>query len=365
MHQASVLPVLLVESRASPFLTRALAIGDAPRFDVLNRTPGRVSAADLSGRRLVILADGAFPTGIGASRLLDFVRSGGGLIVALSEQANPRLWPTAAGDLVPGAIRAISDRSGGSGAVLGSLDQNHPALALLTGTHAGDLAAARFYRYRGIDTTAGVLARFDDGAAALSEHSVGRGRVLTFGSGFDGLWNDLPRQPAFLPLVQQLARYASGWRELPRAFEIGSSVRPSDLLADDQPQTTRWIASSPSGVRIAVGGADAPAALEFTEAGVHELRPGGSPGARPLLAAANVAPAELDFASFDVLRLTSALVSVADSNTVAGGVAEVESLSDREARQSTWWYLLLAAALLLAAESLVARRGFTRAPGVE
>ena len=358
LQQAPVLQVLLIEARSSPFLTRAFAIGDDPRFDVTTRTPGRATAADLAGRRLVVLADGAFPSGIGADRLIRFVNGGSGLIVALGDHIDRRTWPAAANVLIPGQIRAPTDRADGNGAVLGALDQQHPALALLTGSRAGDLATARFYKYRAIDTTSGVLARFDDGTAALTEHAVGRGRVLTFGSSLDGVWNDLPRQPAFLPLMQQLARYAASWRDAPRALEIGASVRPTDLLDIAGPTVARWVATAPSGVRTTIGGDGAPVALELTEAGVHELRPGGSPGARPLLVAANLAPSELDFSSFDVVRLTNALTSAA-STPGTTNVAEVETLADREARQSTWWYLLLAAVVLLVAESVVARRAVT------
>jgi hypothetical protein len=361
------LPVLLLDGRSSPFLTSALAIGDAPAFDVVTRTPSRATAGELAGRRLLILADGAFPSGIGAARLMQFVEQGGGLIVALGDQLNARSWPAAARALIPGAIRPATDRIGANGAVLGALDAQHPALALLSGPRAGDLSAARFYKYRAVDTTAGVLARFDDGTAALTEHAVGRGRVLTFGSTFDGLWNDLPRQPAFLPLVQQLARYSASWRDAPRALEIGASVRPSDLTRVAGPDVTRWSVTAPSGARKTVGGDGAPTALELAEAGIHELRPGGSPGARPVLVAANIAPAELDFATFDVLRLTNALTSAPGTPGAVGSASdtETETVVDREARQSTWWYLLLAATLLLVAESIVARRSVTGTPVLE
>ncbi len=358
LNQSPVLPVLIIESRAGPYLARALAIGDAPRFDVASRTPARASTADLAGRRIVVLADGAFPTGIGAARLMRFVTDGGGLLVALSEQLNPRLWPASARALIPGEIRTPTDRGGVSGAVLGEMDAQHPALALLSGSRAGDLAAARFFKYRGIDTTSGVLARFDDGTAALTEHLVGKGRVLTFGSSLDGIWNDLPRQPAFLPLMQQLTRYAAGWRDTPRWFDVGASLRPSDLSIDATANAERWIAVAPSGRRTTISSSRSTTTLELNEAGVHALRPGGSPGARPILVAANIAPPELDFASFDVLRLTNALSSSVNA-TAPERLVDEETPTDREARQSTWWYLLLAAVLLLIAEGVVARRSRT------
>ena len=365
LQQAPLLRVLVIEGQGGPFLSRALAIGDAPRFDVVTRSPSRANAADLTDRALVVLADGAFPTTIGAAPLLRFVEQGGGLIVALGAPSTQRNWAAGADPLIPGTIQNFTDRIDSRGAVLGALDQRHPALALLSGSRAGDLTAARFDRYRAIDTTAGVLARFDDGAVALTEHAVGRGRVLTFASTLDGSWNDLPRQPAFLPLVQQLARYAASWRDAPRSLEIGASVRPSDLAGRDAARVTRWSAVAPSGARSSVGGENAPAALELTEAGVHQLRPGGSPGARPLLVAANIAPSELDFATFDVLRLTSALTAAAGAESPGAPATAEESAVDREARQSTWWYLLLAAVLLLIAESVVARRTVTSAPALE
>ena len=365
LSRTPVLPVLVIEGRPSPFLARALAIGDAPAFDVVTRTPEGARAGDLAGRRLVILADGAFPSGIGATRLAKFVDDGGGLITALGERASPRSWPAAAHALLPGELGPAADRIGARGAVLGSVDRRHPALALFAGPKAGDLASARFYKYRPIDTTGGVLARFDDGAAALTEHAVGRGRVLTFASTFDGLWNDLPRQPVFLPFVQQLARHAASWRDAPRAQEIGANVLPSDLADIARVAGDRWSATAPSGARSSIGGAGAPAALALTEAGIHEVRPGGSPGARPLLVAANLAPSELDFASFDAVRLTNALAPATTAAAPGASGTETESLADREARQSTWWYLLLAVALLLAAESYLACRAGTRAPVAE
>lgn len=365
LSQAPTLPVLLLDGRSSPYLARALSIGDAPAFVVTSRSPARVTPADLVNQRVVVLADGAFPTALGAQRLVQFVENGGGLIVAMGSQMTPRSWPVAAGTLRPGSIPPVTTRPGATGAVLSAFDQNHPALSLLSSVRQSDLSAARFYSYRSIDTTAGVLARFDDGTAALTEHAVGRGRVLTFGSAFDGVWNDLPRQPTFLPLVQQLTRYAAGWRDDPRAFVIGTAVRPADLAAGERPEVTRWVATAPSGARTTVGGNGAPLSLELTEAGMHELRPGGSPGARPLLVAANIAPSELDFAPFDPLRLSSALLGGAGSPGGAQIAVEPESSTDREARQSTWWYLLFGATLLLIAESVVARRSSTRPPVVE
>lgn len=365
LTRAPTIPVLLVEHReALPergvFISRALDIGDQPGFDVVSRRSDRVTAADLTGRRLVILADAGVPPGLGAQRLDAFVRAGGGLLNLLGERSSARTWPATANALVPGRISDPVDRLGERGAVLGFVDRRHQALAVFGGSRSGDLSAARFFRYRPIDTTEGVLARFDDGSAALTEHQRGKGRVLTWASTFDGYWNDLPRQAVFLPFLHQLSRYAAAYREQKRAHVVGESVQPGDLAqregASDGPVPARWTALSPSGKRIAIGGEDGAPTLELREAGIYQVRPSGVPNAEPMLVAANVAPEELDFAPFDVARLTNTLRPPGSVATPAATADPQATLAERERKQSMWWYVLAVAAVILFTEGLLARR---------
>ncbi len=355
LERAPVIPVLLVGGRDAPFLPRALAVGDDPEFDVVARNAEGATAADLARARVVILADGALPAA-GAQRLTQFVEQGGGLLVLLGERATPRSWPAGARALSPGALGAAIDRGGQGGAVLGMIDRQHPALSVFAGPHAGDLAAPRFYKYRPIDTTAGILARFDDGSVALTEHAVGAGRVLTFASTFDGLWNDLPRHAVFLPLVHQLVRHAAAYRPAPRARSIGESLRPADLAGAGRDASARWSVVAPSRARLSAGGPGGSATLELGEAGMYELRPGGAPEAKPVLVAANIAAPELDFTTFEPARLAHALLAAGEAAAPAAATSAPASIVEREAHQSTWWFLLVAVALLLCAETLVAWR---------
>ncbi|MCC6318525.1 MAG: BatA and WFA domain-containing protein [Gemmatimonadaceae bacterium] len=363
LSRPPTVPVLVVDHRDSPperniFLTRALEIGDAPGFDLLVRRSDQVTPADLAGRRVLILNDAGFPAGLGAARVEAFVRAGGGMLTVLGERTSAREWPAAARALMPGQIATPSDRLGERGAVLGVIDRGHQALSVFSGARSGDLSSARFFRYRAIDTTDGVLARFDDGAPALVEHHLGSGRVLTWGSSFDGYWNDLARQPVFLPFVHQLVRYAAAYRDRKRAYAVGEAVRPEDLEGSSTAGASRWSVISPRGTRLAVGGKDAPAALELREAGVYQIRPSGTPNAEPRLLAVNVAPAELDFATFDVLRLTNALAPATQpaSSQVADPMLQ---LQEREQRQSLWWYILAVVAVIFLVEGIVARRAST------
>ncbi len=52
-----------------------------------------------------------------------------------------------------------------------------------------------------------VLARFSGGDAALTEQTVGQGRLLVFTSDLDNQWSRFPLNPAFVPFTVETARY--------------------------------------------------------------------------------------------------------------------------------------------------------------
>lgn len=368
LRPAPTVGVLVIDHADAPaeravFVSRALAIGDQPAFDVRSVRSSRATPADMGGRRLILLNDAAVPPGIGAARLEGFVRSGGGLMIALGERSGPAAWGGAASVLLPGAVSPPVDRLGDRGAVLGFLDRAHPALSIFGGARSGDLSAARVFRYRPLQVEQGVLARFDDGAVALAEHRLGRGRIVTWGSSFDGIWNDLPRQAVFLPFLHQLSQHAASYRAVRTAHPVGESVdlgdtTPSEVVAGDSVpvRTQRFSVIAPDGARLSIGGEDAPRALELRQAGWYEVRRSGAPNERPRIVAANPASAELEFATFDPARLVNALAPEGTSVAADSLADPVQRLVEQEREQSIWWYLLVVAALVLLAETLLARR---------
>jgi hypothetical protein len=344
------------------YLQRALEIGDRPAFDIAVRRSTQLVPNDFAGRQVVVLTDVGFPPGDGGRRLDAFVRGGGGLLVALGEASNAGAWQAGA-SLLPSLPAAVIDRMGEKGAVLGFLDHSHPALALFGASRSGDLSAARFFRYRPIAADSGVLARFDDGAVALAEHRAGTGRVLVWASTFDAVWNDLPRQPVFLPFVQQLVQYAAAYREHRSVYSVGDAVdlanTGSSRGAADSTRLARqeaFVAIAPSGARIRVGGTGGAAALLPRESGIYEVRRAGSPGELPRLVAVNPAARELEFARFDPTRLTNAVTPLPGTAVAASAGAAVPDIAAREREQSLWWYLLLIVTCLIVGELLVADR---------
>ena len=368
--RTAVVSVLLVNAADMPadrdiFLRRALEIGDRPPFDVHVRAATLVTPADLAAHRVIILND-AWPSDAIAQRLVSRVREGAGVIVASGDRVGARTRNRSE-DLLPAPIVAPVDREGERGGVLGYLDASHPALSLFGASRSGDLSAARFFRYRSVNATSGVLARFDDGSGALAERRVGQGRVLQFGSSLDGYWNDLPRQPVFLPFLHQLTRYAADFRDRRDAYVVGEAIdEGSRATIDSTPNVTHrlgQVAESPSGKRVRFGGTGEPIALVPHEAGVFAIRPVGSPGERPRLVAVNIDPHELEFARFDPTRLTEAVRSAPSAASAADSTAAATP-RDREREQSLWWYILLVVTAALVAEALLARRISLSRPSV-
>jgi hypothetical protein len=70
-----------------------------------------------------------------------------------------------------------------------------------------------------------VLARFSGGDAALTEQTVGKGRLIVFTSDLDNEWSRFPLNPAFVPFAVETARYLAKAR---RSESAVNSVDPRE-----------------------------------------------------------------------------------------------------------------------------------------
>ena len=106
------------------------------------------------------------------------------------------------------------------------------------------MTTARFFRYRPIDTgeTTTVMARYDDGNAALTERRVGEGKVLLWASTLDNFWNDLALKPVYLPFVHRVAEYLADYTPPTPWFPAGQVLNLGEqrsLLAEAGPRGCR------------------------------------------------------------------------------------------------------------------------------
>ena len=180
---------------------------------------------------------------------------------------------------------------------------------LFNAPRSGDFSTARFYRYRALlargDT--GVIARFDDGAPAMIERTVGSGKIVLWASTLDAFWTNLPLQPVFLPFVHQLARHVGRYAD-PRPWFVAGDVldlsRHGELTAPfttgrGADSATELVLEAPSGVRERVGETGARHLVTLREQGFYELRGRDTPvgSGRPI--AVNVDPSEADLSHLD------------------------------------------------------------------
>jgi hypothetical protein len=346
--------VLVQGSSASAnlYAVRALALAKDPVFLVTERT-GALAAADLKEKNVVVLNDVAVPAGAAGARLKELVENGGGLVVAVGEQASAVRHNDIAGALLPARATGIADQARTGGVPFGTFERSHPVFDVFRAPRSGDLLAARFYRHARLDelprdsavrATSDVLARFGDGGAALLERRVGAGRVVMFAAGLDNYWSDLPLQPVYLPMLHRMLLYAAGWKQASAAHIIGDAVAidPGDYVVVS-PRSRRITLSSQHPV------------LPLEERGFYEVRDASRAGTVVSTIASNVYVAESDLTPLNASELASS-VQVAATGLRATRETPVATPVEREHRQSLWWYLMVLGFALLAVETVVSNR---------
>jgi Mg-chelatase subunit ChlD len=338
--------------RQSLYLARALAIGEAPRVELVTRTPASFSDADARQAGVVILNDVQTPDDLG-DRLARFVREGGGLLIAAGPQAT---WPARLADVVPATPGALVDRTTTTPSRLGALEYSHPVFELFRAPRSGDFSAARFYGYRATGQATGqVLARFDDGTPALLERKTGAGRVLMWTSSLDLDWSDMPVKPVFLPFVHTLMKYLADYAEAPASLTVGQVIPAPRTVAARTGSANRGgtIAIAPSGARVSVETEDG--ALVLDEQGFYDVRTQGAGADTATALAANVELSESDLSPLDPRELVAAVAGRAPGEIA--GLGSPRPSDDAQAQaQRLWWYLLVAGGLLLAGETLLSNR---------
>jgi hypothetical protein len=330
------------------YLTRALAIGEAPKFEATVRQPGAVTDADLARASVVIVNDVEVPGALGR-RLQAFVERGGGLFVAFGPRAT---WATDV-DVLPALAQAPVDRSRGDAARVGALEYTHPVFEPFRAPRSGDFAAARIYGYRAVEPAMGsqVLARFDGGAPALIERRVGSGRVLMWASTLDLGWNDFALKPVYLPFVHRAMRHLAAYSEPAPWLTVGQVLDASFGVTAGQPEN--GVVLTPSGQRVSLDEEGAEV-VALAEQGFYEMR-GRTADAVTGVIASNVDTAESDLTPIDPKEIVAATTGGPDAARTAGAAAPLTPEA-QERSQRLWWYMLCLGVVLLAADTLISNR---------
>ena len=201
------------------FATRVLQSGDADAgFDVQTKTAaafGGVPQDVLSQQAVVILLSTRNLDRRGRESLVNFVRTGGGLLIAASPDVDPSVIATS---MAWRDFAAVEQPA--TGAVLAATDLRHPIFRPF-GALAANLGQVRFTRSWKVRPDGWeVAARMTDGSPALLERHEGSGRVVLFASDIDRRWNDFPLNAAFVPFVIEAVRHAAALTDVPGEYLV-------------------------------------------------------------------------------------------------------------------------------------------------
>jgi hypothetical protein len=233
------------------FLEAALHAGGS-NFSVTTVLPDDLGNRDLAPYGAVFLANVARPTPAAAAALTHYVENGGGLFISVGDRVDADGWNQSMKAVLPqplGLKRSASALPGTRpegetvdlrpAERLAPIDRRHPLLAAFPARGEG-LASARFFEFlllAPVPEAPGrrIVLRYENGAPALVDAEVGRGRVLLLTTSVDREWTDLPIRPGFLPLIQEAARYlaAAPSGDATATVTVGSK-REIALAADDR-----------------------------------------------------------------------------------------------------------------------------------
>ena len=165
----------------------------------------------------VVVTDVGLLDGSQVAALQDYVEDGGRALLA----AGPRSAGLTTLPITGQPLRTNPQMGSQTSVSIGEVDATHAALRGVE-----ELRAANFFRSLNVEpaTEDRVLLRLADGTPLLLERGLGQGRVLLFTSSLDREWNDLPVQPAFVPLMAGIANYLLGGAGFTSEADLGSTL---------------------------------------------------------------------------------------------------------------------------------------------
>jgi hypothetical protein len=322
----------------SAFILESIAVNEAA-----DRQP--------SNYAFIVLSDVNNVPSLLENTLTQYVRSGGSLLIAAGTSAGARSQIPIFGAriLETRDYSRVPDRF----MTVGSVDSSYAAVAKADGW-----AGVKFFYALQVDPGSGpeaarVIVRLGDQTPLLLEKRIGEGRVVLLTSGLDNLTNDFPLHPAFVPFIEQTARYLAGG-------ERQGGARPVDAfleLRNAKEKAQGVEVTDPEGRRpLTLGEAASAQSFQLTEAGYYQLRLANG---RQNEVAVNPDPKEsnLDVIPDDVLALWQGKGGQSpEEGASAVQAAATGTAKPRQTQQRLWWYVMLLVLGSAVAESVLASR---------
>lgn len=340
VERADPLPVLLVhsgDSRDVLYFRSALEASANSAFRLDEVSAERSAGVDPARFAFVVLFDLPNLNASFEESLKKYVRGGGSLWIALGPvSASRRRVPLLENATAEGRYFA---RDAERFQTVSYADNAHPSIRRANGWQG-----VRFYHVvRVAAPNLKTAARLSDNTPVLQETAYGEGRILIFGSTFDGLACDFPLHSSFVPFVEQTARYLAGLPDAPADFLVDSYLQVR--TARDHGVAVEVV--DPQGRRpLSLKQAAAVDSVPLDREGFYEVN--RSSGRREVVAV-NPDRSESDLA----VIAPETLALWQKSQPVSTQSAGVEA---RETRTSLWPYVLALALLAAIAESIIGNR---------
>ena len=329
------------ENRSSLYIGSALSAAAQSAFLLESINVNEAADRRPSDYAFVVLSDVNSVPPLLENSLGGYVRGGGSLLISAGTSAGAR-------SRIPIFDAHIADTRDYSRIpdrymAVGSSDSSYPGVAKADGW-----AGVKFFYALNVEPgDARVIARLGDQTPLLLEKRIGEGRVLLLTSGLDNLTNDFPLHPAFVPFIEQTARYLAG-------SERQGGARPVDAyleLRNAREQAQGVEVTDPEGKRpLTLREAASAQSFQLTKAGYYQLRLANG---RQNEVGVNPDPKEsnLDVISDEVMALWQGKRGPASKEASAPGAA-----TPTKTPQSLWWYIMLLLFASAIAESVLASR---------
>jgi hypothetical protein len=254
------------DNRSPLYIGSALSAAAQSAFILESINVNEAADRQPSNYAFIVLSDLNTMPPLLENSLAGYVRAGGSLFIAAGTSAGGRsqipifgahIVETRDYSRIPGRYMAV-----------GSSDSSYPSVA-----KSGGWQGVKFFYSLDVDPgDARVIVRLGDQTPLLLEKRIGEGRVLLFTSGLDNLTNDFPLQPAFVPFIEQTARYLGG-------SERQGGARLVDAYLDlrnarnDKGQAQAVEVTDPEGKRpLTLVEAASAQSFQLTEAGYYQIR---------------------------------------------------------------------------------------------
>src|SRR5579864_3900611 len=268
--------VLLVHNygdAASPlYIGAALSAAAQSAFILESINVNEAADRQPSNYAFVVLSDLNSLPSLLENSLTGYVRSGGSLLIAAGTSAGGRSQiPIFGAHIVETRdYSRVPDRY----MAVGTSDSSWPAVARAEGW-----PGVKFFYALNVDPGVGpdaarVIVRLGDQTPLLLEKRIGEGRVVLLTSGLDNLTNDFPLQPAFVPFIEQTARYLAGSERHGGTRAVDAYLELRNAKEQGVKGQTQGVeVTDPEGKRpLTLGEAASAQSFQLTEAGYYQLR---------------------------------------------------------------------------------------------